>query len=204
MGRLKKTALQLSFGKLCRQKLSSARHSGKKLKSMQPSHPDVREFIALYRALVIRRETLPKTGVIEMIFPVILARFLGVMDGKELKILSIELKRETIRLFGKQMKHSCVLTNKPSHSAVTSGSQTDFSTLKTKPDLLSVSLTNTEKRLACSLFLPTPIPSSIKTTIGIPLNLQYLTRGLTAFVNMYGLVDNPKGKTKYLTFIKSN
>ena len=111
---------------------------------MQTSHPDAREFIALYKTL-IRRETLPTTGVMEIIFPVTLVRLLGVTDGKELKMLSTELKREIIRLFGKQMKHSCVLTNKPSHSAVTSGSETVFSTLKTKPDLLSVFLTNSEK-----------------------------------------------------------
>ena len=81
-----------------------------------------------------------------MMFPVTLARLLAVNDGKELKMLLTELKREIARLFGKQMKHSCVLTNKPSNSAVTSGSQTVFSTLKTKPDLLSVSLTNSEKK----------------------------------------------------------
>ena len=95
--------LKLSFGKLYCQKLSSARQSGKNFKSMQTSHPNVREFIALYRA-----------GVIEMIFPVILARSLGATDGKDLKILSTELKKEIIRPFGKQMKHSCVITNEPS------------------------------------------------------------------------------------------
>ena len=158
--------LKLSFDKLYCQKLGSVRQSGKKLKSMQTSHPGVCEFIALYRALVIRRETLPTTGFMEMIFPVTLARLLGVTDGKELKMLSTELKREIIRLFGKQMKHSCVSTNKPGHSAATSGSQTVSSTLKTNPDLSSVSLTNSEKRVACSLFFPIPIPSSIKSPTG--------------------------------------
>ena len=192
--------LKLSFGKLYCWKLSSVRQSGNKLKSMQTFHPDVHEFIALYRALLIRRETLPTMGVMEIIFPVTLGRLLGMTDGKELKMLSNELKREIIRLLGKQMKHSCLLTNKPSHSTVTCGSQTVFSTLKTPPDLLSESLTNSEKRVACSLHFPYTDSIINKIPNWIPLNLQYLTRGLTTFVNMCGLVNNPKGrmvKTKH-------
>ena len=75
------------------------------------------------------------------------------------------------------------------------GSQEHFTALATSPARFRVSLTNLAFLVARFRPLEIQMPSSMYITTRRPLNLQYLTSGLSSLVKINGLEVSPKDNT---------
>ena len=78
------------------------------------------------------------------------------------------------------------------------GSQRDFSSLGTNPDLSKSEWTTKLLTLAETKSVPPPKPSSRKIAIGMPWLLHDFCNGFKIDVKTYGAEKNPKGSTEAL------
>ena len=97
---------------------------------------------------------------------------------------------------------SMVSRTTPNQVITWTGSQRDFSSLGTNPDLSKSEWTTKLLTLAETKSVPPPKPSSRKIAIGMPWLLHDFCNGLKIDVKTYGAEENPKGSTEALWALK--